>query len=210
MRKNEIKRKIQDGFLELSPEIFEAVMDTAKKENLMPLKTEYEEKGTDAEIRNLENVCKGLGSQNRFWINFPKYAMSVCTCLLVFFLWVSGIFGGKQEDVFLVLDINPSVQIVMNDSYQVKRLNGLNEDGKEFIKKLEWSKKESVFDLLDLLLQGAVEESFLRDDSGILVTICLSEQKLYEDLESKLGEKIDQKLKEIGVCGVLTDRKSVV
>lgn len=198
---------MQDGFSELSPDLFESVLETAEKESLMPLKTEYEEEKKCAAgpvLRNSEKVRRTPEVRNAFRRNFPKYAVSVCACLLVFVLWVSGIFGTKEEDVFLVLDINPSVQIVMDDSYQVKRLHGLNQDGKDVLKRIKWEKKESVFDVLDLLLQGAAENSYLQENQGILVTICLPDQKMYQELENSLGESIDQKLQEIGISGVMT------
>ena len=205
MKKKEIRRRMQDGFSELSPGIFEAVMARAEKENLMPVKIEYEEACADIQnINDMEKARKAPGPWDAFWGNFPKYAMSFCTCLLVLLICVSGISRKKQEDVYLVMDINPSVQIVMDEDCQVKRLNGLNQDGKEFIKQLNWNKKQSVFDVLDLLLQDAAAKSYLQEDSGILVTICLPDQTLYKDLEGRLGKRIDQRLEEIGVSGVLT------
>lgn len=103
-----------------------------------------------------------------------------------------------------MLDINPSIQIAMDRSYQVEHLEGLNEDGKDVIKKLKWNKKEAVFDLLDTLLQDVAEESYLQKDSGILVTICPDDQDIFVDLEFKLGKQIDRTLQQMGISGVVT------
>ncbi len=38
MKKSNLKKSIQDGFSELSPELFDSIMETVEKENLMPSK----------------------------------------------------------------------------------------------------------------------------------------------------------------------------
>ena len=70
--------------------------------------------------------------------------------------------------------------------------------------KLIWNQKESVFDLLDLVLQDTADASYLNEDGGILVTICVSDPHVYEDLENKIGRSIDRKLDEMEIPDVIT------
>ena len=206
MRKSDIKVRMQESFSELSPDIFEQVMKAAEQERpeLQEMETEKLEKHSEKE--NSDDSKKGWAfwKGNIFPGSFTKYAISACACLAVFCFCLFGLFGKNEDDIYLVLDINPSIQIVMNDSFQVKSLKGLNQDGRDVIKKLKWKKREPLFDTLDSMIDETVKDSYLKENSGILVTICLPDPEIYEELEDKMGKSIDQKLKEIGISGVTT------
>ncbi len=205
MKKSNLKKSIQDGFSELSPELFDSIMETVEKENLMPSKKKSAVQESRADAKNAQgSERKPKQVHPAFQWNFSKYAISACACLLIFCLCLFGIPQKNQSEIYLVLDINPSIQIAMDRSYQVEHLEGLNEDGKDVIKKLKWNKKEAVFDLLDTLLQDVAEESYLQKDSGILVTICPDDQDIFVDLEFKLGKQIDRTLQQMGISGVVT------
>ncbi|MCI9082088.1 MAG: hypothetical protein HFI70_07230 [Lachnospiraceae bacterium] len=205
MRKSDIKLKMREGFSELSPDIFEQVMKATEQERpkLQEMETEnIEDHLETGKTEGLKKKCF-FGKENIFLGSFTKYAISACASLAIFCICLFGIFGRDQNDIYLILDINPSIQIVMNDSFQVKRLQGLNQDGRDVIKKLKWNKKERIFDTLDSVIEGVVKDSYLERDSGILVTICLQDFEIYEDLKDKMGKNIDHKLKEIGISGVI-------
>lgn len=187
MKKKELKNRIENGFSELAPNIFDGVMEAVKMQE--PAASEIEQE----EIR--EPMAK---------VKLVRYAISACAVFAVICLCLSGIFWERKETLYMTLDINPSIQIEMNKSYQIKCIKGLNDDGKSVIKELEWKKKESIQDLMDTLIESVVYKSYLRENEGILVTLYTSDNGLYEDLESKLGECIDRKLKNMDIYKVTT------
>lgn len=203
MKKRDIKMGMQEGFSRLSPDVFEAVRKAVECENQTLQEIETEK---FSENQNAADVKKGwmLASRRTFSGRFSKYAISACVSMVLLCICLLGIFGKKQKDIYLLLDINPSIQIVMDESFRVKGLQGLNQDGIEVVKKLEWNKKESLFDTLDRMLENVVEGAYLKEDGGILITICLSDHEMYENLENKMGTCIDCKLKEMGISGVIT------
>ncbi len=223
MNKNELRNKMQSGFLEAAPDVYEAVLKAAEKNRLLVQDTESQEKdersrllAQDTELRRAEKqkdriieedtykkrsaFCKG----NVIWGNFSKYAFSACAGFALFFICLFGMLGKNEDNIYVVMDINPSIQIVMNESCQVKKLQGLNQDGKDVVKKLEWKKKDSLFHTVDVLLEDVVKESYLREGSGMLVTVSAEDRTLYQDLEKSLGDKIDGKLEILGVSHVTT------
>ncbi len=187
MKKKELKKRIEDGFSQLAPDMFEAVMEAAEEENIV-----WSQKDS-----------KQLREQEKRGIR-PRYALSFCTCLAMICMCIFGIFTEKQDHVFMVLDINPSIRVEVNEFRQVESLKGLNQDGKDVVKELKWKKRESVQELLDVLIQDVVEKSYLRDNEGILVTLSASRQDICENLERTLEEGIDRKLTELKVSGVTT------
>ena len=214
MKKRELKKKIEDGFSQLAPDVFNAVMETVEEQNLVLSETKSEE--TQIQTAKQEKLLQPevevpvskkwnlFQSRKIFGEKFSKYAFSACASFVMLFLCIYSTLGIRSNTVYMILDINPSIQVEMNQSYQVKRLKGLNQDGRDVVKNLKWKKKESVQDLMDVLIEDVVKQSYLGDHGGILVTLCASDQNIPEELERMLGEQIDKKLTELEVFGVTT------
>ena len=210
MKKREMKKRIEDGFSELAPDIFETVWETAEELELVCSRTDARQ------LAEKENAKKALVQEHRIWERtsfwfgrvfierFPRYVLSMCACLAMICLCIFGIRRDKQDLVYMVLDINPSIQIEMNRENQVKCLKGLNQDGKDVVKELKWKKEEPIQELLDVLLQDVVEKSYLGENGGILVTLSAPDKDICDKLEHALGEGIDRKLTELKVPGVMT------
>ena len=152
MKKKELKKRIEEGFSELSPDLFEAVLEESRKQEVVWSEAETE---------------KPSASGKFYMGRFPKYAMSLCASLAIIFLCIFGMLGENEKSVFMVLDINPSIQVEMDESHQVKRLKGLNQDGKDVVKELKWE-KGTVQELVDVLIQDVVEKSYLRENGGTI------------------------------------------
>lgn len=189
MKKRELKKRIEDGFSELSPDLFEAVYEECQQQEVTWTQADFEEPS---------------GNGKFYTGRFPRYALSLCASLAILCLCILGVLGQKERTVYMVLDINPSIQVEVNEAHQVKRLKGLNQDGKDVVKELKWKKRGTVQELLDVLIQDVVEKSYLRENGGILVTLAARDKGICENLERTLGEGIDRKLTELKVSGVTT------
>ncbi len=189
MKKKELKKRIEDGFSQLSPDVFEAVLEETGRQETVWAEAQTEESLVDGRI---------------FKRRFPGYVLSFCASLAVICLCIFGVLGQREKSVLMVIDINPSIQVEVDEAHQVKRLKGLNQDGKDVVKELKWKKKGTVQELLDVLIQDVVEKSYLRENEGILVTLAAPDKYTCEDLERTLGEGIDRKLTELKVSGVTT------
>ena len=214
MKKRELKKHIEDGFSQLAPDIFEAVMETAEEQNLILSKTELDhsllQKAEEKEsLRSSEEdferkLERSFSFGKIFNERVPRYVFSACAGLVIICLCIFGVLGTDSDGVYFVLDINPSIQVEVDQSCRVKRLKGLNQDGKDVIKELSWKKQEPVQELIDLLIQDVVEKSYLSEGGGILVTITAADQGIGDKLEHTLSDGISQKLTELEVFGVTT------
>ncbi len=196
MKKSEVKKRIQEGFLELPPDLFESIQDAAKQEHLIFEKTELK----TTLSKSLEFKAKSKKDSRRQKIF--RYAVSFCACLAVFFLCLFQIQKPGENDRYLIVDINPSIQMVFDDSYKIEKLIGLNRDGKKIVEQLDIKPEETIFYVLDVILQESAAESYLKKDGGILVTLCLPDEKQCEELETKLGQNIDKTLKQTDLSDV--------
>lgn len=223
MNKNDLRNKMQSGFLEAAPDVYEAVLKAAEKNRLLVQDTEFQEKDEKNRLLTQDtqswkaegliggsiekDTCKEQGASSKgnvIWGNFSKYVLSACAGFALFFICLFGMLGKNEESIYVVMDINPSIQIVMNESCQVRALQGLNQDGKNVVNKLEWKKKDSLFQTVDVLLEDVVKDSYLREGNGILVTVFTEDKALYQDLETSLATKIDGKLEVLEVSHVTT------
>ena len=207
MNKNDLRTKMQSGFLEAAPDVYEAVLKAAEQNKQM-LKHEESQKaegyvdGGIGEDSGIEQIVSRKGSV--IWGNFSKYALSACAGFALFIVCLFGIVGKNQDNIYVVLDINPSVQIEMNDSLQVKELQGLNQDGKDVIQTIGLKRKQPLLQTVDALVESAVDGSYLHEGGGILVTISATDQQLYDELKDEMASGIDKKLQKMGVSGVIT------
>ncbi len=211
MKKKELRNRIENGFSELAPEIFEAVMEAVEEQKLILPGTETAQSPvwTTRQTEQEESLPKSGEHKKRFfWFTrsakdkFRGYALTACASLALLFVCFYAGLGGEQKAVYLTLDINPSIQIKMNESFQVKQLKGLNQDGEDVVNDIRWKKKEPVQELLDDLIQDVVEKSYLQEDSGILMTLCAKNTDICDELADTLGEKVDQKLLELEMSDV--------
>lgn len=203
MKKKELTKKIQNGFEELAPDVFEAVMETVNKENGVCFEAQKDAgqtlSGTDyAKGREQESFLLREGYGKRFL----KFAFSACAGLaLVCFCIFFGV-GEKEDTAYLVLDVNPSIQVEVDASRQVKSMEGLNEDGKGIVDVLEWNEKEPLQKVLGAVLGSMVEKSYLESDGAILVTLSAKDKSFCDDLECEVETGIGKRLKELEVSGV--------
>lgn len=206
MNKREVRKSIQDGFSELSPDLCASILEAAEKENLIQWNLKPEQAEGSAESQDLKIVTisqKASEKRKKDLWHFSKYALSVCACFALVCICMIGLLRKEQNEICLLLNVNPSVKIVMDESCLVTDVQGLNEDGAAVAGELKWRRKGSVFEILDLLLENTANASYLNEDSGILVTICVSNPQIYEELENKIGVRIDRKLDEMKISGAI-------
>lgn len=190
MKKNELKNRMNDAFSELTPNIFDGIMESVRLQEPVLSETTSEVKPTARKI-------------------FIRYTMSACAALIIICMCLFGLFAEKQDSLYMVLDINPEIEIKMDKSYKVKNIKGLNQDGKAIVKGLMRKNKEPIQNLIVTLLEEAADKSYLRDNEGILITLYTSDSGLYNDVKSKLGKCIDSKLEEMQISGVTTSFNQV-
>ncbi len=95
-----------------------------------------------------------------------------------------------QDDTYLTVDINPSVELIVNRNEKVVYANPLNEDAEVLLASIELIGLD-LDDALDLVIQTAIELGYIdveADESYVYVSAISK--------DSELGEKIKNQAKE--------------
>lgn len=100
---------------------------------------------------------------------------------------------------YLVLDINPSLELSFNAELEVTAFHPLNEDAVLLLEGLEVG--TYLFDIVGLLLERSVELNFLNPDERNLILIALVQIEKTNISPQLLADLIEKKLSTYGISG---------
>ena len=188
MNKEELRYRVQEGFFDLAPDMFDKIVEATEQP--------------------VENVVFNISDKKKsdHFYNTLEFKMLSRVAMLVLVIGLGiGIFGlQRNQEVYIVaMDVNPSIQLELNKEYKVRKITGLNEDGVNIVKKLEWKKNNSVSDTLNTITDKLVSEGYLGEDGGILITLHQKDENQdYEELKSILNQELENDVSKYGVNGV--------
>lgn len=108
--------------------------------------------------------------------------------LFVFALFLSGQAPGNEVIASTItMDINPALEITLNEDDEVIDVVSINTDGEEFIRNLSNVKGMSLDTVIRVLVQRAIDRGYIIDDTNvILIDIASRNQTLKATLEEKI------------------------
>lgn len=108
-----------------------------------------------------------------------------------------GVYGYYTPYGYVNVDINPSVEIAYNLYNRVIGLKGLNEDGNILISKMNDYKNKSIENVINKVIDKAVEEAYVKPEEENLILITITEKKdkidddkIYQSVDSHIKEKV--------------------
>lgn len=116
-----------------------------------------------------------------FHIKRKKKRTLLMACFFAIFI---GIFGWKwyhQTITLVSIDVNPSIELGLNQWDHVVSIKILNQEAKEIVKGLSL-KYKSYKKVVELLLLSKEMESYLQEEPEMVISIMTKEEKEYEIL----------------------------
>ena len=97
----------------------------------------------------------------------------------------------KVSNSYITLDINPSIEIITDESGLVEQVNGLNDDAIKLLVDQDF-KGQTVEATLDAILELAIEFGYIDFDleNAVLITVGAETDEETEELETKVSEKV--------------------
>lgn len=189
MKKRELKNRIYDGLLELAPDVYEDIKDESLLYSNRPIESSLEEEsdGNDS---------------TKIWFGWRRWTAMACVmvcCLIILF----GFQMNKENSMYIVLDVNPSIQLKINKDYEVKSVKGLNADGIDLIAHLNVNKNESIDQALETIITELQKEAYLTEDGGILVTIREQGISDYNSIKNVINDSIEKTVNELEYTDVV-------
>ena len=181
MEKTELKERIQHNLLDLAPDIYDQIQLTPPPDFLI--------------LENERFKQSPAFSQHQRCRRFYCFAAVAAACLLLFLL--PGVF--REPSVYVLLEINPSICLDLNTEYQICGAKGLNSDGVQLLKELNFEKNEPLEQVIEHLFTQLQTDNYLHNDGGILISVSRTEETFYRELKEKLQNEINCNLTRIGI-----------
>ncbi|MGM8214771.1 anti-sigma-I factor RsgI family protein [Bacillaceae bacterium W0354] len=99
-----------------------------------------------------------------------KAIVAIALCVMLAFPIYSS-FGKDEVYAYVSIDINPSIELSLNDHYEVIGIEGLNDDGKNLLTHLTGWKKQSLQDVSKNILSLSQNMGYLQDNHSLLFGI---------------------------------------
>ncbi|MET3317066.1 UNVERIFIED_ORG: hypothetical protein ABIC97_000150 [Peribacillus simplex] len=139
-----------------------------------------------------------------FHLSFKKKAvLSVAAALLILFSVLPS-YSSEHVSAYMTIDVNPSIELELNDQLEVLKLTGLNEDGKLVIDKLTNWKGKEVKTVTNRIVETTKKLGYLKGNKQIVVSTTLL------DKDKKLDKNLKEEIKEISEQGNVSQKKMKV
>ncbi|ABO50818.1 hypothetical protein Dred_2308 [Desulforamulus reducens MI-1] len=127
-----------------------------------------------------------IGKDNSLGQEIPGYelkhpsltqSIAAASVLIVLLMGIWSQFFINTAAAYVALDINPSIELTVNDSGTVIEVKGLNEDGNELLEKVT-PKKMQVYKAVESLVEEAAKCNYLNSNNNvILATVIPTKEK---------------------------------
>ncbi|RPF50128.1 anti-sigma factor domain-containing protein [Aquisalibacillus elongatus] len=126
---------------------------------------------------------------------YKTAAVALIAFLLIFpfYSW----HDNQQVHAYVNIDINPSVELSVNDDYEVIDLVGLNDDGEKLASQLENWENQKVNNVSENVLDLSEQLGYIQDDHQVLVGISYvdqvqnNDQTTFDDLSRQMETTLD-------------------
>ncbi|MBT2660460.1 anti-sigma factor domain-containing protein [Bacillus sp. ISL-45] len=100
-------------------------------------------------------------------------------------------YQNGQVYAYMSIDVNPSIELAVNDDLKVLRLKGYNPEGEEIIGEIkDWKKKDAAV-VAEMILEEIEEEGFFKEKNDVVIAT-VHNQKANESVDQKLEKKISE------------------
>ena len=157
------------------------------------------------EIEPLKKKVKIRDSEKSSAKSFSlKFACAALSLILIFTLIYNYSFNAEYERVYL--DLNPSVEFVVNKYDKVIDYNFLNNDAQELYSDVA-IKKENIEDLIEVFVEKAQEQGYFSEEENEITLSIYSEKNDTESRLLKLQEKLNSCITKNNInCKVVSGR----
>ncbi|MGG0411275.1 anti-sigma-I factor RsgI family protein [Peribacillus simplex] len=127
---------------------------------------------------------------SNFHSPFKKTAvLSIASTFLILFSILPSYFSGPVS-AYMTIDVNPSIELELDDDLEVLKLTGLNEDGKLVIGQLKDWKGKDIKAVTNRIVETTKQLGYLKGNKQIVVSTTL--MKKNKELDKNLKEEIKE------------------
>ena len=174
MNDRQLDRRVEQAFERVTPDLFDSIL---------------------ADCGHSQGRVTALkGTKRRAW---KKQLAGIAAALALLICGGAGFYGYQAANTptaVVSLDVNPSVEIIVNRNEKVIRVNPVNQDGETIIGDMDFS-GSSLEVTVNALIGSMLRNGYLSDlANSILVSVDSTDAAEARELREKLSREIDQLL----------------
>jgi hypothetical protein len=124
-----------------------------------------------------------------------KTGTAVSLALILLFFQVFLPFIENDAYAFVGMDMDPSIELKIDEDMQVLEIKAFNEEGKQVLQHLDDWKNEDITYVTNLIFETTEELGFLDKKQEVLITTTLSED-IPENKEKEIKERVNKVMTE--------------
>ena len=171
MKNKEFEKQIQSSFNKITPDVLDNILQ-------------------ECEVQNHMSNVKENKAQPR---GFKHYAVAFMTCF-VFVACIGLFFFNKPALSIVTLDVNPGIEIHLNDDNTIDEVLAINDDANIVLAGLDLNNKDINVGL-ESILDSMLEKGYLSKDKNSILLSIDCEDANYAKLKANLSMSIDNYLK---------------
>lgn len=100
-------------------------------------------------------------------------------------------YQNGQVYAYMSIDVNPSIELAVNDDLKVLRMEGYNPEGEEIIGEIKGWKKKDAAVVAEMIIEEIEDEGFLKQEKDVVIAT-VHNKKAKESVDRKLDKKITE------------------
>ncbi len=123
---------------------------------------------------------------------FKSLKARTITLAAILMLTMAALLPGYQNSqvyAYMSIDVNPSIELAVNDELKVLSMKGYNPEGKAIVEDINgWKRKDAVI-VAELVLEKIEDKGFFEDKSNVVIAT-VHKGKAKEAIDRQLDQKI--------------------
>lgn len=146
--------------------------------------------GQEATVAPVEEGRSSSSVWRKISSSMALRVSTVLALILILIIPFYGWFGPSNDTyAYVSIDINPSIELAVNESYQVVDAIGLNEDGETVLSDLAWQ-EQSVIDLSQSIIEKSDQLGYIQENHQVLIGISYLDETKNSEVLDQISENI--------------------
>ncbi len=129
---------------------------------------------------------------NRFHYFFRAKPVLLTTLVIIIFMsLLFPLYRNDKAYAYLSIDVNPSIELGVNEKMQVIEMTGFNKEGKKLISRLSGWKKQDAAQLTKTLLIEMKKSNLLKEHNQVIFSTVRTEE-VKKEAEERLQKNINE------------------
>ena len=124
-----------------------------------------------------------------FFTSLKARSFILVAALLLMMAAVLPIYQEGQVYAYMSIDVNPSIEMAVNDELKVLEINGYNPEGKQIITEIEdWRKKDAAI-VAKMILDKIEDHGYFTNQNAVIIAT-VHKSKARKSADQKLEQKV--------------------